>query len=61
MRLEDFVDELEKELEERHHYCENYAASPCDILLAVLNAVAGAKFTASQQAHPADPEKPAGG
>jgi len=48
MKVDSFVNELEKELSERYNQCEDYAATPCNILLAVLNAVAGAKFLASQ-------------
>jgi len=48
MELNKFVDALEKELEDRFNKCEDFAATPSSILQAVLNAVAGAKFTASQ-------------
>ena len=54
MKIDDFVNCLEKELEVRYDACEDFVATPSSILLTVLNAVAGAKFTASQQAVKAD-------
>ena len=56
--LETFVCSLEKELHDRYQLCEDHAATPSSILLAVLNAVAAArvesvlKATTSKDAAP---------
>lgn len=42
-QLEAFVANLEKSLERRHLQCEDAAATPSSIILAVLNAVADAR------------------
>lgn len=47
MKLEKFINKLEQELKERYDACEDHAATPSSILLAVLNAVASANETAS--------------
>ena len=43
MDTADFVNALEDELEKRYDHCQDFAATPCSILLAVLDAVAAAK------------------
>lgn len=42
-KLDIFIATLEIELRDRHNVCEDFAATPCGILLSVLNAVAAAK------------------
>lgn len=44
--LKAFLDKLETELKWRYDACEDYAATPSSILLAVLNAVREAKTAA---------------
>ena len=41
--LDVFIKALESELEDRYNQCEDFAATPSAILLAVLNSVAGAR------------------
>lgn len=43
MELQRFIDALEKSLDRRYTECEDFSATPSNILLAVLNAVADAK------------------
>lgn len=42
--MKDFAERLEKELKWRYAACEDHAATPSSILLAVLNAVAAARL-----------------
>ena len=42
--MSDFEERLEKELKWRYEACEDHAATPSGILLAVLNAVAAARM-----------------
>ncbi len=44
MSLKIFMTELEKSLEHRYKVCQDFAATPSSILLAVLNAVVEAKM-----------------
>jgi hypothetical protein len=45
-RLEAFVNALVDSLKSRYEQCEDFAATPSSILLAVLNAVADARQAA---------------
>ena len=45
-KLDIFITELEKDLLNKYKGCEDFAATPCTILLAVLNAVVHAKRAA---------------
>ena len=51
-QLEAFVINLEKSLHHRYQQCEDGAATPSSILLAVLNAVADAKGHLNDQEQP---------
>lgn len=48
--MSDFEERLEKELMWRYDACEDHAATPSGILLAVLNAVAAARSKPEQAA-----------
>jgi hypothetical protein len=48
--MSDFAERLEKELKWRYDACEDHAATPSGILLAVLNAVAAARITPAEAA-----------
>lgn len=43
-----FVKELESELKNRYEQCEDFAATPSNILLTILNAVAFARQASEQ-------------
>ena len=48
--MKDFGERLEDELKWRWAACEDHAATPSNILLAVLNAVAAARITPEEAA-----------
>lgn len=48
--MSNFEERLEKELKWRYDACEDHAATPSGILLAVLNAVAAARVTPEEAA-----------
>lgn len=48
--MKDFSERLEDELKWRYAACEDHAATPSGILLAVLNAVAAARMTPEKAA-----------
>lgn len=50
-----FAATLESELEERYRQCEDFAATPSSLILAVLNAVAQARV--ASQTKPLDKPK----
>jgi len=51
MDIDIFVEKLESELRKRYNQCEDFAATPCSILLATLNAVASARKSSQQLNH----------
>lgn len=48
--MSNFPERMEKELKWRYDACEDFAATPSSILLAVLNAVAAARITPEKAA-----------
>lgn len=46
--LEVFIEKLEESLENRYNKCNDAAATPSNILLAVLNAVADARIAVEE-------------
>ena len=49
MKLEQFLNQLERELIERHNECEDFAVTPSEILLLVINAIVSARLSMDEK------------